>query len=129
VAPKRHLEKDSYWQLQLLGFPINLIEPVSRINCYVQQKLIHHRIPRIYCLNIALQDLYSSAGNVAGVDKFLFYGPTKCLKSDFEMISEIEIIVYSTIGTVLFFDFGFHDSEVMRCLKTMVAQLALDVSV
>jgi hypothetical protein len=39
------------------------------------------------------------------------------------MIPEIEIIVYSTIGTVLFFDFGFHDSEVMRCLKTMVAQL------
>jgi hypothetical protein len=57
------------------------------------------------------------------MDKFLFYGPTKCLKSDFQMIPEIEIIVYSTIGTVLFFDFGFHDSEVMRCLKTMVAQL------
>jgi hypothetical protein len=57
------------------------------------------------------------------MDKFLFYGPTKCLKSHFQMIPEIEIIVYSTIGTVLFFDFGFHDSEVMRCLKTMVAQL------
>jgi hypothetical protein len=53
----------------------------------------------------------------------LFYVPTKCIKSDFQMIPEIEIIVYSTIGTVLFFDFGFHDSEVMRCLKTIVAQL------
>jgi hypothetical protein len=57
------------------------------------------------------------------MDKFLFYGPTKCLKSDFQTIPEIEIIVYSAIGTVLFFDFGFHDSEVMRCLKTMVTQL------
>ena len=39
------------------------------------------------------------------------------------MIPEIEIIVYSTIVTVLFFDFGFHDSEIMRCLKTIVAQV------
>jgi hypothetical protein len=57
------------------------------------------------------------------MDRFLFYGPTKCLKSDFQMIPEIEIIVYSTIGTVLFFEFGFHDSEIMRCLKIIVAQV------
>jgi hypothetical protein len=68
VAPKRHLnEKASDWQLQLSGFPINLIEPVSGIICNVEQKFIHHRIARIYCLNIALQDLYSSACTMAGV--------------------------------------------------------------
>jgi hypothetical protein len=37
----------------------------------------------------------------------------------FGMMPEIDIIVYSAIVTVLFFDFGFHDSEVMRCLKTI----------
>ena len=57
------------------------------------------------------------------MDRFLFYNPTKCLKSDFQVIPEIEIIVYSTIGTVLFIDFGFHNSEIMRCLKTIVAQV------
>ena len=31
----------------------------SHIFCYVEQNLIHHKIVRIYCLNIALQDLYS----------------------------------------------------------------------
>jgi hypothetical protein len=68
VAPKRHLdEKASDWQLQLSGFPINLIEPVSGIICNVEQKFIHHRIAGIYCLNIALQDLYSSACIMAGI--------------------------------------------------------------
>jgi len=57
------------------------------------------------------------------MDKFLFYVPTKCIKSDFQIISEIEMILFCTIRTVLFFDFGFHDSEIMRCLKTTVAQL------
>jgi hypothetical protein len=33
---------------------------VSHIIYYVEQNLIHHKIVRIYCLNIALQDLYSS---------------------------------------------------------------------
>ena len=31
----------------------------SHIICHVEQNLIHHKIVRIYCLNIALQDLYS----------------------------------------------------------------------
>jgi hypothetical protein len=64
VAPKRHIgERASDWQLQLSGFPINLIEPVSGTICNVEQKFIHHRIAGIYCLNIALHDLYSSACN------------------------------------------------------------------
>ena len=59
-GPKASSGQDNYWQFQLSEFPINLIEPVSHIIYYVEQNLIHHKIVRIYCLNIALQDLYSS---------------------------------------------------------------------
>jgi len=59
-GPKASSRQDNYWQFQLSEFPINLIEPVSHIIYYVEQNLIHHKIVRIYCLNIALQDLYSS---------------------------------------------------------------------